>query len=151
MKQILFVGFILVCLVAGFLVARYMPDLEAVNALPEVKKFATVKDCDLSDGLCEYGGFKLEILERPIAPLRQLTAQLVVADNISKPLLNLEMIGMDMGINRFSFVEKKPRVWETKMMIPVCATGRRDWLASLIYERNGVLERIDFQLSVAGM
>jgi hypothetical protein len=151
LKQFLFVAIVIACLIAGFLAARFMPDLQAVNALPEVETITTVKDCDLSEGPCTHDGFRLEILERPVAPLRQLTAQLTVSEDIRNPLLNLEMIGMDMGINRFRFVEKKPGVWEATIMIPVCSTGRRDWLASLIYGREGVPERLDYQLSVAGM
>ncbi len=151
MKQILFVAIVISCLVAGFLVARYMPDIQAINALPEVEKFSAVKDCDLSEGSCAHAGFRLEILDRPVVPLKQLTTRLTVTDTISKPLLNLEMIGMDMGVNRFSFTETTTGVWEAKIMIPVCSTGRRDWLASVIFERDGILERIDYQLSVAGM
>jgi hypothetical protein len=151
MKQIFFVAIVIACLVTGFLVARYMPDIQAVNALPEIEKRSVVNDCDLAEGPCEYDGFRLEILDRPVAPLRQLTTRLTGSDDLSNVLLNLEMIGMDMGINRFSFVEKTPGVWEAEIMIPVCSTGRRDWLASVIFERKGVLERIDYQLSVAGM
>lgn len=54
---------------------------------------------------------------------------------IEKIQIDFLMTNMDMGINRFLFnksVNKKNnQTWKAKALLPICVTGRADWVAEL--------------------
>ena len=41
------------------------------------------------------------------------------------------MVGMDMGINRYSLLKQQNGDFVGKVILPVCSVGRSDWLAKL--------------------
>lgn len=53
---------------------------------------------------------------------------------IKKIQVDFKMINMDMGVNRF-LLNKKPinnnneQLWQGKALLPICVTGRADWVA----------------------
>jgi hypothetical protein len=128
---------------ARFKQAEITPDLTHSELLGKVV------DCDLSQQSCTLEGFQLEF-ERPVKPLTQLKVRLLSQHPIDSAVLYLEMKDMDMGINRFLFREVGQGAWEANMIIPVCATGRRDWLASLVILEEGKHQRIVFPFTVEG-
>ena len=151
MKKALIIVFISLCIAAGYLLAHFLPEYQDINALPEADRVIEVNDCDLAEGPCSFEQVTLEIINVPVKPLVRYQAILSLPFEVDEALLNLEMIGMDMGINRFSFVKRGNGEWQTELMVPVCSTGRRDWRASVLYRRGSGLERIDFRLSVEGI
>lgn len=48
------------------------------------------------------------------------------ADAVSVEFL---MEGMDMGLNRFRLQRREPGQWGAQVTLPICTTGRSDWLA----------------------
>jgi hypothetical protein len=135
-------------IVAGFVLARFkQPEMTA--DLDRSVVLATVEDCDLSQSRCATHGYQLEF-ERPVRPLSLFKARLISEKPLDSAVLYLEMKDMDMGINRFPLVPKGNGSWEAELMIPVCATGRRDWLATLVVQENGRGTRVIFPLSVEG-
>lgn len=48
------------------------------------------------------------------------------------PVAEFSMADMEMGTARFTFTSASPPHWEAKIMLPVCATGRQDWLMVLV-------------------
>jgi hypothetical protein len=132
----------------GYVWARFKqvdmnPDLNQSELLAEVM------DCDLSRQACATHGYQL-VFERPVRPLTLLKAHLVTERPLESAVLYLEMKDMDMGINRFIFRPMDNGGWVADIMIPVCATGRRDWLASLIIHADGQTQRLVFPFTVEG-
>ena len=41
------------------------------------------------------------------------------------------MVGMDMGKNRYNLYSAGENKWAAKVVLPVCVTGRRDWVMTL--------------------
>lgn len=123
--------------------ADLTPDLSQSVLLAEAE------DCDLTRQGCSAGGYQLEF-ERPVKPLTRLKVRLVSKYQIDSAVLYLEMKDMDMGINRFMFRQEGQGAWEADMIIPVCATGRRDWLASVVILGDGKHQRVVFPFTVEG-
>ena len=63
-------------------------------------------------------------------------------------IVNFEMNGMNMGVNRFSLKNKAllndKQHWQGKALLPVCVIGRADW----IIELELVTKRAQYILSV---
>lgn len=47
------------------------------------------------------------------------------------PSVEFSMVGMDMGFNRYRLVEDGQGGWRARVTLPVCASGGRDWVATL--------------------
>ncbi len=41
------------------------------------------------------------------------------------------MVGMDMGFNRYDLRPTADGAWAAKVTLPVCVSGRRDWILYL--------------------
>jgi hypothetical protein len=53
------------------------------------------------------------------------------APGIKDSYASFTMRGMDMGYNRYRLLTTAPGIWQTRVVLPVCVTGRRDWLLTL--------------------
>ncbi|CUA81565.1 MULTISPECIES: hypothetical protein [Gulbenkiania] len=60
------------------------------------------------------------------------------------PSAEFSMQGMDMGFNRYRFVADG-KVWRARVTLPVCSTGRADWLMTL--EVDGRHYQLGFTVS----
>jgi hypothetical protein len=49
-------------------------------------------------------------------------------------VLSFQMQGMDMGLNRFALERQAAGHWRGEVTLPLCSTGRRDWLVDVIIE-----------------
>ena len=54
-----------------------------------------------------------------------------------------QMQGMEMGFNRYRLLREPNGVWRASITLPVCVSGRRDWL--MILEVDGVRRALPFQ------
>lgn len=52
---------------------------------------------------------------------------------INSVVLDLQMQGMNMGVNRFSLQPEatRPGRWSGKLLLPLCVSGRSDWLVNV--------------------
>jgi hypothetical protein len=41
------------------------------------------------------------------------------------------MPDMEMGYNRYRLISSSPQLWQARVVLPVCVTGRRDWILTL--------------------
>ncbi|MDP2024779.1 hypothetical protein [Sulfuriferula sp.] len=62
--------------------------------------------------------------------LRPFVLQLS-APAIKDSYASFTMRGMDMGFNRYRLLAVAPGVWQARIVLPVCVTGRRDWVLTL--------------------
>ena len=58
-------------------------------------------------------------------------------------VVEFTMKGMDMGLNRFG-LQSGDGGWSGEAILPVCTTGRTDWLATVEAQTAGGVVRADF-------
>ena len=46
------------------------------------------------------------------------------------------MRDMDMGYNRYRLTRTNAGIWQAKVILPVCVTGRHDWLVTINIDGN---------------
>ena len=62
----------------------------------------------------------------------------VHADGVKQVYASFVMVGMEMGLNRYRLVATGNNSWYAKVILPVCAAGRRDWMLTLVLDNNAV-------------
>lgn len=55
----------------------------------------------------------------------------VIGTNATKISAEFQMVGMDMGFNRYDLRPGSAGVFASKVTLPVCISGRRDWILTL--------------------
>jgi hypothetical protein len=55
----------------------------------------------------------------------------VSAPGVSKISAEFQMVGMDMGFNRYDLHPGSGGVFASQVTLPVCISGRRDWILTL--------------------
>jgi hypothetical protein len=58
----------------------------------------------------------------------------VTSPNTEKVTAHFSMEGMDMGFNLYTFKKDPSGIWQARVTLPVCVTGRRDWAMHLDME-----------------
>jgi hypothetical protein len=51
--------------------------------------------------------------------------------------VSLEMQGMDMGQNRYRMLKRADGSWQADITLPVCTSGRSDWVAGFEVQASG--------------
>lgn len=73
--------------------------------------------------------------DRPPEPLEPFVAELQLLGEWPEPrpsvVLSFQMQGMDMGLNRFALEPTADGHWRGEVTLPVCSSGRRDWLVDV--------------------
>lgn len=90
--------------------------------------------CDMLRG-CEAGDSNLAVLlsfEAPPRALKPFPIQLrqIRGQSAESVSVSFAMEGMDMGLNRYRMVSDAAGRWTANVTLPVCASGRSDWLAT---------------------
>lgn len=128
-------------LVAGLLIAtaweRWLQEAGQRPADRSVASLELVGDCDPVGSACIAQGQGLRVgiqFSGPIEPLRPFQVSLFASGApVQGVALAFEMPGMDMGRNRYRLLAEGER-WQGTVTLPVCTTGRRDWLAQVEVE-----------------
>jgi len=98
------------------------------------RELVVLGECRPWAGWCEArsGGARLRLrFEGPAAPLRRFTVR-VVAEGGEPPArvtVRFEMPGMAMGQAPLALAPDGAGGWRGEAVLPVCATGRTDWVA----------------------
>lgn len=66
----------------------------------------------------------------------------VRAAGASRISAEFQMVGMDMGFNRYDLRPTADGAWAAKVTLPVCVSGRRDWI--LYLDLDGLRYAIPF-------
>lgn len=64
--------------------------------------------------------------------------QVVTPSDADAWVARLDMEGMDMGLNQYHWRASDDGGWVADLVLPVCVTGRRDWLMTLSDGQSGV-------------
>jgi hypothetical protein len=107
-------------------------------------------DCRVfPDGCAAFGEdleLRLRFLDQPSA-MKPVTLELDSSLPISSASVDFEMVGMDMGMNRYRLESPDQRRFQAKVMLPVCVSGRRDWVARVyvVGEQGDYLAEFPFE------
>jgi len=92
-------------------------------------------DCrlDLKDCVIPLAETTIRIsADKNIKPLEAFSIELTEHSSVIQSVfLDLSMLEMDMGKNQFVFSKTSQKQWKSTVVIPVCTTGRRDWMVEL--------------------
>jgi hypothetical protein len=70
------------------------------------------------------------VISGEIKPLQAFQVR-VEAPRVDKVEARFTMEGMDMGFNLYTLRAQNPGVFQANVTLPVCVTGRRDWVMRL--------------------
>ena len=70
-----------------------------------------------------------------VRPLRPFELRLILPEAVraqaTQASVDFIMVGMDMGINRYTLLKQANGDFVGKVILPVCSIGRSDWMAQL--------------------
>jgi len=101
-----------------------------------VTTFATASGCEPQRGCAARNESVSVQLRFPAPPhaLKPFPVQLLVTTDkrVESVVLAFSMAGMDMGLNRYRMV-RDPQTgnWRADVTLPVCVSGRSDWIAAV--------------------
>lgn len=79
-------------------------------------------------------GLRLQ-LRGDVRPLRPFELVLSLPSGVkgmtSQASVDFVMVGMDMGVNRYTLMPQPNGDFQAKVILPVCSIGRSDWVAKL--------------------
>lgn len=145
MKDRLILLGIVAVFVLAYSVGHWMSGRQSGNDLP--MKAMTANICDPSHQTCyaEFDGqtLNLRFLDKPSAlkPFRvRLESDSTAIDTV---LLDFQMKGMDMGINRHHLKQYEEH-WQNQVVLPMCTMHRNDWVMILELEQEGTIWTAEF-------
>jgi len=145
MKDKLFLIGVVLVFITAYGVGQWLNSQQSASNLPV--KIMTAEPCDLTHQACQAKFdehiLSLVFIDKPSAlkPFRvRLESDSQQIDNV---VLDFKMRGMNMGINRYR-LKNQDGFWQNKLVLPVCTSGRNDWLLTVELEQKGVLWITDF-------
>ncbi|RMG31874.1 MAG: hypothetical protein D6721_00210 [Gammaproteobacteria bacterium] len=96
-----------------------------------------VTDCDAARAVCETVGSGVHVRLRLGPGVRAMHPFPVVLEvpKAHGVVIRFEMPGMDMGKNVYRLDRAAPGRWAGKAILPICLSGRTDWVARVEIER----------------
>lgn len=95
-------------------------------------------DCDSARRPCVASGDGLEVewqLGPSLRPMQAFAMQLRrlrgELGQSAQVMVDFQMRDMDMGLNRYRLEAADAGVWQGRATLPVCVSGRSDWIARL--------------------
>ncbi len=113
--------------------------------------------CDAAATPCraEAQGLSLRFrLVPPVRPLSRFEVELTAEGPSAAPIegveVRFEMADMDMGLNRYRLDARGEGRWTGVAMLPVCSSGRSDWLARVRIRQGRRTREAVFAFRVQG-
>ncbi len=129
---------LLVGVVAAALFGPTLQQTEEDSGAPAAQELRLRGPCDPVADICiAVDGettlkFSIEGEPRPMRPF-PVTVGLegVREDDVEAVLIGFSMAGMDMGPNRYRLLPQAAGRWSGEVTLPICTTGRTDWIAQV--------------------
>ena len=149
---------VIVFVIAWYLEMRYTGLSGSKDIVTEENLILKVEPgCDLVNKPCHASGHQykmtLSLLDSPSAlkPFGVKVEALPNASHKKQPVqVAFNMQGMDMGVIRHRLLwDEQQQAWTGEVILPVCATGRRDWMAevSQLRGQQKLLANFTFELT----
>lgn len=107
--------------------------------------------CQLGVETCEIviGDTRLKVsVEGEVKALQSFFIRIVDKNNtLDQAVVSFKMKAMDMGINQYRLVRVE-NGWVADIIIPVCTTGRRDWLVEFEFVVNETRRKVAFDIEI---
>lgn len=88
-------------------------------------------------------------MDHDISPLKPFRVQIHTdAKHIQEIIVSFEMKNMDMGTNQFHLVRQTNEIWEANAIIPICTTGRSDWLFRVEIDLGNEIIHTTYEIEV---
>lgn len=106
------------------------------------KSLATDPQCDVSAGGCRVLSDDLDLILRfgpEIRALKPFDIEFQFdrsVQQVQEILVRFVMSGMSMGLNEYQLIENEAGLWTGRVTLPVCTSGRSDWLAEITIESD---------------
>lgn len=116
------------------------------------RSLEVVPGCVPMDRWCEAGGdgavlgLRLGPDVKALAPFA-VRARVQVPQEVRRIVVDFAMPGMDMGVNRYRLEPAYDGLWYGQVTLPICSTGRLDWVAELKVETAGAVYGARFPFS----
>lgn len=107
-----------------------------------------VVDCDVALTTCHavIDGRKVSLtLEPGLVPLKpfSVNAQIAGTPGVEQVVIDFQMVGMDMGPNRYRLLSGQ-NGWQGTATLPICGVSRMDWFATLEFRHGEKNYRLRF-------
>ncbi|BCM25839.1 hypothetical protein [Methyloradius palustris] len=76
-----------------------------------------------------------------------LYLQTVDAQGVSA---SFAMVGMQMGLNRYRFLQQSPENWIAEIILPICVQSRSDWLVDIEITKPHATKRYQLSFTSSG-
>ena len=148
----------LALLIAGLAAYHFL--MTSKNQAKQIVVLQPLKaDCDPLEAVCKARLKQHEVtLHFPekvvyLQPFKMRVAVEGLPDNKpDKVIVDFKMVGMDMGLNRYTlapFVDESGNVfYQGEAILPVCVSGRVDWVANIQAETNDKIYEAVFEFKV---
>ena len=100
---------------------------------PDTGKVDVIACEDIVQG-CSYADFKVQTMSQPTT-MRAFEMRITLPAAASVHA-SFDMADMQMGINRYRFQEQPDGSWRAMVTLPLCVSGRSDWLMTLEIKRS---------------
>ena len=102
------------------------------------------------DCVFKYRDYTFQLtMDHDISPLKPFRVQIHTdAKHIQEIIVSFEMKNMDMGLNQFHLVRQSNEIWEANAIIPICTTGRSDWLFRVEIELGNEILHTNYEIEV---
>lgn len=120
----------------------------------DIVTILTNQNCDLNQQVCRTVMGKKNIafdLSKPVKYLQKFDMKFTEKNftGIEKIIVDFSMRDMQMGINRFELNKTTiPGVWQGTGILPVCVSGRKDWVASIYLQMDSANYKVIYHLTV---
>lgn len=144
-------------LVAGGVIAAWQLRPDLPRPAQEAVLLQVEAGCDSAQRACRARGADLEIEVRlgpPVRPLQTFEIELrsrhgALAEAANAQLdIQFQMRAMDMGLNRYRLQADADGVWRGRAVLPVCSTGRSNWIAQVDISMDGRRWRAELPFTV---
>lgn len=92
---------------------------------------------------CQSEGLSVRFDRPPVHTQRFVVDLQLDQAGTTPPSALFSMVGMEMVPVRYLFVQKTAQHWTAEVILPVCVSGRQDWLMSL--DANGRRYHLPFE------
>lgn len=122
---------------------------------PVLVDLGTVSDCDVTRQSCTVTENEMSLtlaLGPNVKALKPFPVQFGIeggsSSDIENVVVDFQMEGMDMGINRYRLLQDDDRQWRGTATLPVCTVSRMEWYAELEFMRGDKRYRLRFPFAV---
>ena len=144
---------LVVVVTAAFLIGLLYRDEMQPPGRTESETLPVASDCDPQRKPCLAGGASqgLTLSFPESARLMQPFPIEVQFHGMtgSSVTVDFQMRGMDMGVNRLRLEPAGAGLWRGTVVLPICSTGRADWLALVEAETEAGPKQGTFEFSIA--